>query len=306
MKPIFKSWLIQIEITNACNVICANCTRFVGHHRKVYFMDLSTIEKAIDSLEGYKGGIGIMGGEPTMHPEFIEICKLLQKKVSSHRCGLWTSGHRWGEYKDVIHKTFGHGVYYNDHSDKDQTHQPILVSIDEVVDNKDLMWKLIDNCWVQEKWSPSINPKGGFFCEVAAAMDILFNGPGGYLIEKNWWNKTPGQYQDQVRRYCPQCSGALPMACLPNSGKKDLVSKGNLEKLLKIGSPKALNGNYVVYDKKITEETINSYRSKWRPWNYLGTTPLRKRDLKLDEIWLNKGFHRIARCYNWIKDLVIR
>jgi len=49
MKPIYDSWLIQIEITNACNIGCANCTRCVGHHRKIYFMDLDFIEKAIDS-----------------------------------------------------------------------------------------------------------------------------------------------------------------------------------------------------------------------------------------------------------------
>ena len=56
MKPIYESWLIQIEVTNACNHNCANCSRLVGHYRKPYFMDVDTVAKAIESLEGY--GVG--------------------------------------------------------------------------------------------------------------------------------------------------------------------------------------------------------------------------------------------------------
>ena len=81
MKAIRDMWLIQIEITNACFLECPNCTRFVGHNRKPYFMKLQMIEKAIDSLEGFPGGIGIMGGEPVLHPEFFEVCKLVQKNI---------------------------------------------------------------------------------------------------------------------------------------------------------------------------------------------------------------------------------
>ncbi|HIE36324.1 MAG TPA: 4Fe-4S cluster-binding domain-containing protein [Candidatus Omnitrophica bacterium] len=87
MKAIKDMWLIQIEITNG----------FVGHHKKTYFIDLEMIEKAIDSLEGFEGGIGIMGGEPAFHPKFVEICKLLQKKVPPEKRYLWTTGYKWEE-----------------------------------------------------------------------------------------------------------------------------------------------------------------------------------------------------------------
>ena len=30
---------------------------------------------------------------------------------------------------------------------------PLLVSIDEVVEDKKLMWEMIDNCWIQSQWS---------------------------------------------------------------------------------------------------------------------------------------------------------
>ena len=52
------------------------------------------------------------------------------------------------------------------------------------MENKEIADELISNCWVQEQWSASITPKGGFFCEVAGSLDHLMNGPGGVKIEK--------------------------------------------------------------------------------------------------------------------------
>ena len=93
--------------------------------------------------------------------------------------------------KDVILDTFDKDrIAYNEHSTPGGKHTPLLVSIDEVVEDKKLMWEMIDNCWIQSQWSASITPKGGFFCEVAASLDYLFEGPGGYEIKKGWWKKN--------------------------------------------------------------------------------------------------------------------
>ena len=45
----------------------------------------------------------------------------------------------------------------------------------------------------------SITPKGGFFCEVAASLDYLFEGPGGYEI-KRLVEEKPKDFQDQAKR----------------------------------------------------------------------------------------------------------
>ena len=71
MKPLRDNVVIQIEVTNACHLSCANCSRFVGHHKRPFYMSLSDVEQAIKSLDGYPGRIGLMGGEPALHPEFI-------------------------------------------------------------------------------------------------------------------------------------------------------------------------------------------------------------------------------------------
>src|SRR3990172_6842829 len=117
MISVYRMKVIQIEVTNSCNLICSNCTRFVGHHKRPYFMSLDMISKAIDSLEGFPGQIGIMGGEPTLHPKFPEICKLMREMVPDRRKReLWTNSFKWNEYKDIIYETFDHDlITYNDH-----------------------------------------------------------------------------------------------------------------------------------------------------------------------------------------------
>lgn len=321
MIPLYKTWLIQIEITNACTFQCANCTRYVGHQRKPYFMDLGMFERAVDSLKGYRGGIGIMGGEPTLHPEFPQICELLNRKVPPQKCGIWTSGYKWREYRNLIKKTFKYAVSFNDHSDPNQKHQPVFVAIDEVIRDKKLMWDLIDHCWVQETWSPAINHKGAFFCEVAAAMDIFLDGPGGYPVERGWWAREPEDFRDQVERYCRRCGAALPMKCSSNRKAADLISPGNLELFKKHGSPKIARGRYQVFDR-VMDDRVRELRKDWSPQNYLGVRtgrfikkllPLqyillflgefrRKKDLKLDELWLlNRGTYNTRRVWIRIK-----
>ncbi|MCF8196382.1 MAG: radical SAM protein [Polynucleobacter sp.] len=242
MKAIQDNVVIQIEVTNACHLSCANCSRFVGHHKKPFYMTLDQVREAILSLEGFGGRIGLMGGEPALHPQFKEICEIYQELIPNKRKReFWTAGYKWDEYRDVIKATFDEDlVHYNDHSRPDEGwHQPLLVAIDEVLEDKKVMWKLIDNCWVQQRWSASITPKGAFFCEVAAALDHVLDGPGGWKIEKDWWRKTDKDYIDQKKRCCTRCSAALPMAEIPNNHLPvDMVSAGNLKLLEAVKSPK--------------------------------------------------------------------
>lgn len=302
MKSPKDQRTIQIDITNACPHKCSNCTRFCGHHKKNFFMDFETFQRAVDSLEGFQGTIGMMGGEPTIHPEFERFAKYLDSKTAPENreavnnfikpqkdfmrfmhnrefesvtivptdCepgtkvtilgpGIWsTMGEKYKEHYELIQDMF-RMQSLNDHGDI-MFHSPILVSRKELGIPDDEWIKLRDCCWVQNGWSSTITPKGAFFCEVAGALDMLFDGPGGWPIEKGWWKRTPEEFGEQLN-WCEICGIALDLFTRDANEEVDDVSPDVYQKLLEVGSPKALKGKVNVLkieNGQITEESQRS------------------------------------------------
>src|SRR3990167_7075069 len=269
MRDIAANVVIQIEVTDACPLACQEFTLHVGHHPKPFFMELDFAERAIRATLDSPSRLGLMGGEPTLHKDFRELLALWRDLVPLERRELWTAGFRWGEYADDIKQTFlPELIHYNDHVAYDGMHKPLLIALNEVIDDPELKKQLLDNCPYQTHWSASITPKGGFFCEVAASLDWLFDGPGGWPVVEGWWKRTVADYTDQVERYCGNCSGAIPMEAFSDGrgGRDgptiDHVTPGILAKLAAVGSPKVQRGNFKVFDRKITREDIEKHAHK--------------------------------------------
>ena len=70
---------LELEITDFCNEKCTHCYH-PEHKEKWFLKDLEKLNRMLAEF----GNIGFMhvvvtGGEPLLHPEFKEICKLAQK-----------------------------------------------------------------------------------------------------------------------------------------------------------------------------------------------------------------------------------
>jgi hypothetical protein len=234
-------------------------------------MSFEEVERALDSLEGWPGLIGIIGGEPTIHPQFVEICHLIKKRGLKTKTQLFTMGGQ--KYKDclsVIRDSFSH-INYNPH-DLHQldvcVHQPITIAIQDVVENKTYRDKLIDECWAQRTWCPTIGPKGAFFCEIAYALDLVLDGEGGFPVEHGWWNKTPDEFRDQVDRYCGHCGFAIPMEREKINEKKEKMSSGLLQLFRDRGLPCLSDEDVSLFDQKLTIEEMERAKENWDPGNY--------------------------------------
>lgn len=289
---------IQIELTSACVLKCSNCTRFCGTHKVPFFMEFDLFKQSIDSLvewvrEMPQGLVGFMGGEPLLHPQFAEFCEYALSKIPRERLGLWSTfpgGDKYAKkYRGVICRTFGN-VLLNDHSRDDILHAPVLMGAEEyfrmkcptcdgsgqnpedltdahnchecegsgsIPDERAILFHT-DQCWVQQSWSAAINPKGAFFCEIAAAMSDLFDGPEGWKVEPGWWKRTPAEFLEQRRYACFKCGAAMPIKRVRNSQDvRDDISPKNLERLQSVGSKKVARGEFAVrefeFDQKLTE-----------------------------------------------------
>lgn len=283
--------IIQIEITNACVHTCSNCSRMCGHHAHPFFMDFQTFKRAVDSMEGYEGTVGMMGGEPTLHPEFERFAAYLASKYpkkSGGRSliaptdafmrdlkleersytevyqeaagmnervkgpGLWSSlVSNYAKHYETIQDTFTYQCV-NDHT-ASSFHQPVMVTRKDLGIPDEEWYPMRERCWMQMNWSASITPKGAFFCEIAAALDMLFDGPGGWPIESGWWKRTPDGFGEQLK-WCEWCGLALETRSRDANEGLDDVSPSFLEKLKKLDSPKLKKGQVRVYHKDETED----------------------------------------------------
>lgn len=276
MKSPRHMRIIEIDITNACDKRCSNCTRLCGHHQKPYFMDFETFRRAVDSLDGYQGIRSIMGGEPTLHPEFERFIRYLGSKFPKrknpfvypqkdfikqvHRveldnfemindgveridivgAGMFSNmGASYKKHYEVITDILPfQGL--NDHLNP-IFHQSALITRKELGIPDDEWIKMRDNCWLQNEWSAGITPKGAFFCEIAGVLDMLLDGPGGWKIEPGWWKRTPEEFGDQLH-WCELCGFALNTFTRDSAEEIDDVSPEWYQRLEALQSPKLKSG----------------------------------------------------------------
>jgi hypothetical protein len=273
MKEISDMLIIQIEVTNICNKSCSNCTRFCGHYtkEKIFFISEDEFRLTLQSLKGFPGMIGMMGGEPVLHPNFKRLCEIfIEERPNINERGLLTNMTNYDENKQFYNETFGL-VRLNDHKFNLVKHTPILVSSNSVMKDfniePDQIENWINKCWVQNTWSANITPKGGFFCEVAGMLDYLLDGPGGVDVKKNpdWWKLPITDFKNQIDWACNKCGCAMPVISRISNDILDDVSSDNLELLKKINSPKIKNGKYVIYDKGLDLDQLNERHLFIRP-----------------------------------------
>ena len=287
--------VIQIDVTNACVHRCSNCTRFCGHHNKTFFMDFETFKNAVDSLEGYKGCVGMIGGEPTLHPDFERFAEYLKSKrlqtevttgrqpiedmqsyipghftdFDSARTGLWSTLNKtYYKHFETINDCFA-AQNVNDH-DNTCLHQALLMSRKELGISDEEWIPKRDACWIQNTWSATITPKGAFFCEVAGALDMLFDGPGGWKVEPGWWKKEPKDFAEQLH-WCELCSGCLDVPKRISCEEKDDMTPLIAEKLIAMNSPKMKKGDYVIHTLEEYQEHKKEYKTFTDGFEYMST-----------------------------------
>lgn len=267
MRPLIDMDTIQIEVTNQCHNRCSNCTRLVGHHPEPYFMSLDDFKKAVDSMVDYPKMVGMMGGEPLLHPQFKEMCEYMHDKIPKERCGLWTCFPKGKEHlRRVVVRTFGN-IFLNDQTRGDIMHGPVLVAAEEIKGPEPTKWYYIDKCWVQNYWSAAINPKGAFFCEIAASMAMLFGGDDhkGWKVEPGWWEKIPKDFKEQMEKYCMKCGAAMPLKKRASTDVLDDISPG-MHEMLKDVSPKIKQGKCVISD--MVCETDDRKTATYKDFDY--------------------------------------
>lgn len=285
MIQVRETWAIQVDVTSHCIRKCSNCTRCLGHKGSVQHMPVAQIAEAIDCSADFlslppdpwlkrERVIGIIGGEPLLHPGFVDISnnmKLMIPKKSQR--GLWTG---WGvrpswtgkgpdygnmPYSNVVKDVYGY-LNWNPHGYPlpESKHTPVLAASEELVPDADVRYKIQDGCWLQETWSSAINIHGAYFCEVAAALDNLyFDGVHAAPVILDWWNRDLIWFFDYgQRKLCDKCGVSIPMKPRWDFEEVDDVTPLAAERLVSFGSRRKFN---IITDlKPVTNWNPERYR----------------------------------------------
>lgn len=103
LTPISR---VELHVSHACNLACESCSHYSNHH----FKGNITLEEADEwmSLWNKKvapSQIHLMGGEPTIHPQLLDIIRLTRKKWKYTKIFLVTNGfflHRHPDLPKVL------------------------------------------------------------------------------------------------------------------------------------------------------------------------------------------------------------
>lgn len=241
-----RDGIIQIHVTRACDQACFHCTQGSNLGGKPVMITPDQFDAACASLQDYWGVVGVFGGNPTMHPQFDELCKIMRSRIPFEQRGLWSNNlrgkgaharvtfnprysnlnmHLSGEAHAEFCRDWPESIPYLKGLDADSVHGSPWVAIKDVIDDEAIRWSMIGRCDINQHWSAMVCVVRGelraFFCEIAGAMSMLhqdnpdWNGTGkpmpdlGLPVTPGWWKLPLAAFRDQVMTCCHNCG--IPM-----------------------------------------------------------------------------------------------
>ena len=252
MREIRDSRIIQIDVTNRCENRCSNCTRMLAHHPRRYDMTPEQFERAVKSLDGYKGIVGVFGGNPTLNPHFHRLCEILRQFVPDKaRRGLWCN--KLNGHGPIIDMTFGY-KNLNVHGDADAAaemrrdlyrplihgetecwHKPSMVALRDMVEDRARWPEIIDACPIANRWSAIISPQmdgmlAAYPCEVMSGWDWANGVSRGWPLQDGWWDWSIIDWASWFLTACPDCGLCLDLPARRDTDCLDDVSETHRER----------------------------------------------------------------------------
>lgn len=255
-RNIWMNGILQIWVTRDCNLACTHCTQGSNLKGKTGRITPEQFEVAVKSLKDYFGVVGMFGGNPAMHPQFDELCKIMRAHIPFHRRGLWCNDlmgkgaharitfnpnvsnlnvHMSSKAHDEMVRDWPEAARVVKGLDGDSHHAPTMVALKDVISDEGERWELISKCDVNQNWSAMIcvvrNELRGFFCEIAGAHAMLHQHEPDYPdlgvpIEPGWWNKPMTAFSEQAKFHCHDCG-------VPLRAKGDHAVLGKFEQVSK-------------------------------------------------------------------------
>lgn len=234
---------IELDITYDCNLKCLNCNRSCTQAPTISQMSvmqvLNFIEESI-RLDKKWELINILGGEPTLHPDFLQIVDLLLNKYVtpfSPSSTLQVTSNGYGEFvRSILSQLPEHPkLVINTNSFKDSREVEYFTPFNEApIDSGNFSDEdYAKGCWVTAYCGIGLNYLGYFPCGVAGGIARV--KPENEHIKSLL--DVDESMKDKLMNYCRYCGNFsdyhINRGDFMERAEKDFVLKGKVSKIWK-------------------------------------------------------------------------
>ena len=216
---------IEIDITYDCHLRCPNCARSCSQAPDVASMSPAQIQKFVSDSVAHNvtwEKIGVLGGEPMIHPEILEILDILLNYKETHSPNtlikITTSGHG-SEVKDAI-SLVPEGVEINN-TNKQQAYQPKFEPFNLAPRDQ---WKFLlsdyrNGCSTTKDCGLGLNKYGYYPCGPGGATDRVI----GFDIGLKHLPRTHNELFPQMEKLCQYCGHFCSRHFIPKEERETIV-----------------------------------------------------------------------------------
>lgn len=218
---------VNILITNVCNVNCLNCFNLCNLFPKkdYWFIPVDQLRQNIQALseEGRPvntwKGIGLFGGEPTLHPDWDEIINMLIIEFSNRNFTVFTNGSN----PKKITALRGTNVKWKISKKDKSTVMNFVNVLDAPVDflkieDRKHYWELAKkNCRIWGKCRAVIYDNRAYICDPSGSFDRILLGEEKWGESCGWEvgdtdpfeGRSDEEIIEQAKHFCYRCGFCL-------------------------------------------------------------------------------------------------
>lgn len=177
---------IEIDITYVCNLRCNNCNRSITQAPEKTHMPVLMIEDFVrDSIARGKHWrmIRLLGGEPTLHPQFSAIIEALRRyRQFAPGCDIQVASNGFGKAVQAVLKTIPDDITIENSGKDGQRIQPTFgpFNLAPVDDPAFRSADYVNGCSIMKECGMGLTPTGYYQCAVAGGIDRLLGGMQGH------------------------------------------------------------------------------------------------------------------------------
>ncbi|MBU0636900.1 radical SAM protein [Patescibacteria group bacterium] len=197
---------IELEITTFCNLKCYNCDRSIRQAPSVECMSLSQIQKFVRESINLKwkwNQITLLGGEPTLHPQILEIVEIIRQYTDLNpSCVLEIATNGCGVTVNSVLKKIPEWVSIRNTDKTSIIHDFCSYNIAPIDLREYVGADFTKGCWITTACGLGLTKYGYYSCGAGASVDRVFGFDVGIKKLKDVGNSSLKKQMKIICSYC--------------------------------------------------------------------------------------------------------